>query len=954
MRTKHKRPARLWLLVCAVCLSGVALCAVSVTAQRAPGARANAEADRLLAEAQSLMEQGTREALEQAQAKLSAALPLYQAAGDKAHEAETLNAAGMVYSKLGAAEQALAHFERALPLYRAAGDRAGQAVVLNNMGLVSSDVGALQAALDYYEQALPLLRAVKDAGGEAVTLNNIGGLYFTLGELQQARVYLEQALALRRAARDPGGEAVTLTNLGDLYQAAGDNRQALAAYQQALPLYRAAGDKRSEAVALSQIGQLYAQAHDLQRAVEYYQQALPLSRAAGDRSGEALTLSHVGSAFLAIGEQQEAVETYRQVLALYQSLGDRRGEAQTLFNIAFNERGTGDTEGALRDIEAALALLESLRASIGSRELRSSYFASVQDYYEFYIDLLMQLHKQRPAAGYDARALQVSERARARSLLETLAEAGADIRQGVEPALLARERDLQQRLNDVAQARVQLLNGPHDEQSAATLAQQLDAVTAEFRQVEAEIRRTSPRYAALTQPQPLALAELQQTLDKDTLLLEYALGPERSYLWVVAPDALRSYELPKREEIEDAARRLYATLTAPRQWPAGANTSAGANADAKTNANAGAGARRGVLAAPGAQGGGAGPAAAARLANLVLAPAAAQLAGKRLLVVADGALQYVPFAALSSPGADAYRPLITEHEIVTLPSASTAAVLRRETHDRPPATKTLAVLADPVFTADDPRLAAVNAARPQGATAAAPRTAAAVGPRAKTPGRPARRGLALGGAKTQGADDAGGAGFGARIPRLPGTRAEAEQILALAPADARMQAFDFGASRAAAFDPALGAYRFVHFATHGFVDSQRPELSGIMLSMYDAQGRPQDGFLRAHEVYNLKLAADVVVLSACQTGLGKEIRGEGLVGLTRGFMYAGAPRVVVSLWSVSDAATAELMARFYRGLLVDKLRPAAALQQAQVAMLRDGRYAAPFYWAAFTLQGEWR
>jgi CHAT domain-containing protein len=169
-----------------------------------------------------------------------------------------------------------------------------------------------------------------------------------------------------------------------------------------------------------------------------------------------------------------------------------------------------------------------------------------------------------------------------------------------------------------------------------------------------------------------------------------------------------------------------------------------------------------------------------------------------------------------------------------------------------------------------------------------------------------------------------------------------------------MHVFDFAANRAAATSADLGAYRYVHFATHGFLDSQHPELSGLLLSMYDQQGVPQDGFLRAHEVFNLKLAAELVTLSACQTGLGKEIKGEGLVGLTRGFMYAGAPRVVVSLWSVSDEGTAELMARFYRGMLQEGKRPAAALQAAQIAMLKEPKFAAPFYWAAFTLQGEWR
>jgi len=204
------------------------------------------------------------------------------------------------------------------------------------------------------------------------------------------------------------------------------------------------------------------------------------------------------------------------------------------------------------------------------------------------------------------------------------------------------------------------------------------------------------------------------------------------------------------------------------------------------------------------------------------------------------------------------------------------------------------------------------------------------------------------------ARQSGVAGDGVRLPRLLGTRREASEIVKLVPATQYREALDFAASRVTATDPDLSQYRYVHFATHGFLNSDHPELSGIVFSMFDERGAPQDGFLRPQEIFNLKLAADMVVLSACQTGLGKDVRGEGLIGLTRGFMYAGSPRVVVSLWNVNDEATAELMARFYRGILVDKLRPAQALQTAQLSMINDKRYAAPFYWAAFTLQGEWR
>ncbi len=193
-----------------------------------------------------------------------------------------------------------------------------------------------------------------------------------------------------------------------------------------------------------------------------------------------------------------------------------------------------------------------------------------------------------------------------------------------------------------------------------------------------------------------------------------------------------------------------------------------------------------------------------------------------------------------------------------------------------------------------------------------------------------------------------------RIPRLPFTRREAEAILAVTPASEGMKALDFRASRQTAISPDLAQHRIVHFATHGLLNSEHPELSGVVLSLVDEQGKPVDGFLRLHEIYNLNLPAEMVVLSACQAALGKEIKGEGLVGLTRGFMYAGAPRVVASLWKVNDVATAELMKRFYSGMLKENLRPAAALRVAKVAMWKQKRWHSPYYWAAFELQGEWK
>ena len=185
-------------------------------------------------------------------------------------------------------------------------------------------------------------------------------------------------------------------------------------------------------------------------------------------------------------------------------------------------------------------------------------------------------------------------------------------------------------------------------------------------------------------------------------------------------------------------------------------------------------------------------------------------------------------------------------------------------------------------------------------------------------------------------------------------RREAEAIAALVPASERLLALGFDAHKGLATSPALASYRILHIATHGFIDDVHPELSGLALSNVDAAGQPREGFLRLHEVYNLTLPADLVTLSACSTALGEGVRGEGLVGLARGFFYAGASRLVVSLWKVDDQATAELMPRMYQGIFQQGLPPSAALRQAQQQLRREASWQHPFYWAGFELQGEWR
>jgi len=846
------------------------------------------------------------------------AVPLFHSLGDVRMESATLNFMGGAKDVLGDLQEALQDYNQALPMLRSIKEVSTQASVLNNIGKIYGDLGDWQKSIDYYQEALPLLEALGDVSRQAVTIHNIGVTYDLLGELDEGLQYFQKALPLRRTAGDKDGEAETLTEIGYTYSKLGDAQKAIAYYDQALPLRQAAENHWGQAQTLDHLGVAYASLSQPQKALPYHQQALQIYKDVGDRRDEAVVLRNLGRAYAVLGEPEQDINYQNQALSIFKTIGDRDGAAGALQDLSRAEASRNQLSEACHHIEESLSLIEQIRSGAGSQQQRASYFATQQSAYELDVDLLMLLHHQNPNQGYGARALEASERARARSLLEMLSEAHVDFRAGVDPALLQREHELANSI-DAKANRLLSAEGGLTQDEAADLKKQIGDLEMQYQQLEGEIREKSPRYAALTQPQPLSWHDLQQTLDSDTALLEYAIGTDRGYLWMLTASELKSYELPKRSEIENAVRQLYERVTARSSHPRGELPDQRATRIAQADAEL--------------------PAAAQALSEMVLGPAASELKSKRLVIVADGSLQHVPFSMLPVAGENsATVPLVVAHEIVELPSASTIAALRQELQGREPAPRLLAVIADPVFDAEDPRVKAKS----RDTAKTRPQTTAARGDGARI--------------LEHLADDSTLHVAAARlvIPRLPYTRQEAERILQAARGSEDFEALDFRASLATATSAELGRYRYLHFATHGYLDSEHPELSAIVLSLVDQNGNSEPGFLRASDIYNLKLPAELVVLSACQTGLGKEIRGEGIVGLTRGFMYAGAARVDVSLWSVNDKATEELMAVFYEKLLQEKMTPAAALREAQIEMHQKKQWANPYYWAAFVQQGEWR
>lgn len=858
----------------------------------------------------------------QAQESFEQALSIWQRVKSDRGLAGTQLNLGYLHSNLGNMEPSLDFYKRALAVWQATNDHQKQALTLTAMGGVYALQGEKQTALNLHNHALKLFRTIGNRNGEAATLNGVGYLYDDLGKRTEALKCYSRALQLYQSIGNRHYAAITLGYVGRVHFAIGENEKALEFYNQKLATSRAVQDRRMESYTLKDIGNVLSSTNEKDQALEHYKQALALSQDVMDRRGGAYILVSIGSLYEQQGSKPQALNYYEQALPLMQAVADRRGEVITLYSLARVERDLGHLTEARTAIERSVDLIENLRTKVVSPSLRISYLGTVYQHYEFYVDLLMRMHRQNPAAGYEILALEVNEHARSRTLLENLIAARTDIRQGVDPGLLAEESQLHQRLNQKAHQQTRLLSGRFTPEQEAAIKKEVETLLAQYQEVESRVRDKSPKYAALTQPRQLKLADIQKELDQETLLLEYSLGAEHSYGWAVTTNSVTSFELPSRSEIETAAKGLYRILAA-------------SNAPRKYQSPAEQRARVAQTAA-------AYPPAAAKLSAILLDPIASLLGRKRLLIVTDGVLQYIPFTALPEPRQSRLedgtaRPLVSNHDMITLPSLSTLAVLRNEVRGRPPAKWAVAVLADPVFETDDPRVRSAKDRIPL-----TPESGESSEVRLR------RRHLERSAMELEPDNET------ASFERLPFSLQEAQAIVEIAPQRQTRRAVGFDANLKTALDPELRQYRVIHFATHALLNNSYPELSGIVLSLVDPSGRPQDGFLRLNQIYNLDLPAELVVLSACQTALGKDARGEGLIGLTRGFMYAGVPRVVASLWRINDRAAAEFMRYFYEAMFWQHLPPAKALRAAQIKMRQTEEWRSPHYWAAFVLQGEWK
>ena len=887
--------------------------------------------------------------------------------------------------KQGHADQALGYLETALSLYTQANNPRGIAAAEDGLGDLYLIQGQYKVALDHYQkayQAFVTARGKDDAnsaatnsaaglaGGTAAAasqtatsladngfnanlmLAKIGDTNYRLGQLSEANTaYLMMSV---KPPAPKGGRFGLPSIMGGGFPMGKPRVAAPTAASGLLEIKKELDDYRAAIVSMTfelGTGRIAFANNDLESARKHFQNALDagssslgvVAKLGQTQRFRAAARTGLGDVLLRQGRYKEAATKFSDAAAGAQKdqrldlmWPAKRGLGRSLWLQAAQEKDSNAAklrEQALDAYRDALKTIEAIRAgSLRADESRTTFLATTKDVYDETSSALAEMAllnaSATPLTGkaldYAAESFKIVEAGRARSLLDMLGEVNAQITEGVPVDLLKRKQDNLDQQQAIAEQLTGISVATEQKEKPSKLEADLDKLQTEFDEIENQIRAANPRYASLTAPQPQTLADVQQkVLDEGTVLLEYSLGSDNSYLFAVTQSGVALFKLPRRADVDKLATEFRAQLipTKLQRRIVGIDVAE----------------QRGLGLAQGpSENLAAFVAASNALYKAVLEPAAGLIGDKRLLIVADGALNYIPFEALvkSSDGVDyaSLSYLIKTNEVVYAPSASVVAAIRQSTNR--PSTKNVLVVADPVFSANDPRLKG----------GAAPQVTAE------------SRGLGLGleSAVSDVTGEAAPSG-GIRLARLVGTRAEADEIAKIARAGGSQAEVwtDLNASEDNIRNRELTNYRVIHIATHGLLDAERPQFTGVVLSLVG--NKTGDGFLRTDEIFNLKMGAPLVMLSACETGLGKEKRGEGVIGLTRAFMYAGAPTVGVTLWSVADKSTAELMTEFYRRLLAPSLRPpSSALREAQVAMISGKKYSAPFYWAPFVMVGEWK
>ena len=821
--------------------------------------------------------------------------------------------------------------QQALTLFQSINDQEGIANAYFKIGRCYYALNQMDEAGQNYESALRIWRQRQDTANEARALIQLGYTEGKKGEWLNGFSYLTQAQNLLDDQNNMAALARIATGMGYVFNESGLPAYGLIQYQRAKEYFRQANDVRGYNRMIMTVGYTYFLLEKYQDAISNLEEARELFQASDDEDAEDDVVQcdeYLGQVYLATGEYDLALKsllpaaTYWEhkkhhddavyIKALIGEVYQRQGKiglARTNYQAALKsfreatapvkkaalsyalgrlELNEGNYDTAEKYLKESIDTTEDIRSDLSSRMLATAFSASVHDRYETYIECLMQKRKQQSSRGLEEQAFQASELARARSLAALLRERQTKIVTGIDPRLADREKILREAIQAKAEQTFSLLATDYKKEQLDELERVLTRLREQHQQLTQQLQKQNPHYNQIKETDNYSIQQIQELIveDNETMLLEYFLGKNASYAWAITRNDARVYKLPTADDITNTVQVVYELLE---KKP---------DDDTAKRLNE----------------------ASGKLAKMILTPLADQPNIKRVIVVADGALNYIPFQLLPAPSGS---PLVASYEIVNAPSASILGQLHHEKQQRSASSKTVAAFGYPVFRSNYAQF------------------------KNSTPGE------VVASAAERGVEVDADSLDPAKIQPLVYSQYELDYLRDIA-GQAALIVRGFGASRTVLEKTDFSRYSIVHFATHGLLDPRNPKRLGFYLSMVNEAGQDADGFITMQDVYNLRVPVSLVVLSACRTGLGEDVRGEGLIGLTRGFMHAGASSVVASLWKVDDEATADLMKYFYTNMLKKGMRPAAALREAQNTLRQDPQWSSPHYWAGFTLQGEFK
>ena len=809
-------------------------------------------------------------------------------------EAEAANNVGLSALNLSDVEEALSEFEIASAGWNRLHMVFGEAVTRSNLGLLYWQTSEWQQALREYQRARDLFKRLSPLSYARV-LNNLGLVYMSMAEFDRAAAYFTHALSLRPSDKASRREAGRFQlNLGRAHMLAGRLGPALVDEQKALVTLESVQDTTGIADVYNNLGQIQLRMNRRTAARSSLDLALKLYRDLGDRRGLASALHYLGVLATQTGDLAEARSLLQQALEIQSERRLQDQAAETLYRLAVVEQQAHEFEEAIRGIDQAIAITESLRVRVVGEPLRRAYFANKQTYSEFLVEILMSQRTVSDSDRLAAQAFEVTERTRARALLDVLGEDRLALKVGADPGLLSRQRSVRRRLNFKSSQLAAFIQSESKRSDESVIRREIDELLSEDAEIERSLREKNPEYRSLAEPPLIGLDGVQhELLGENDVLVEYFLGERHSYAWIISRDSFRVKDLIQRDRIERLAHGVVDSFEDAQERKADP--------------------RKGAQFAL----------ALKQLGEALGLPYAVDTKRNRLLIVPDGILNRVPFAALPSGTRSTDRssvgaPLGLQYELVQAPSASVFKVLQGRRAAVAALPRYVTAFADPVFDMTDSRVVGTSSGA-QGSSA---------GVKASAP---------------------------FELPRLPFSQLEAETIERLVPVSQRTTRRGFEATRAAFLDERTWQSSLVLASTHAFADDVQPELSSIVFSMVAKNGKAVDGLVRLYDIYDLAISSSIVVLSACETARGRQDRGgEGLVGISRGFIFSGASALLAPLNRVDAEGSATLIAGFLQGVLGPAtLPPSRALLEARTRLAQSRRWKDPYYWSSFVLVSGW-